>query len=784
MKKETGITGNKVYPKGEPKSLSGILMDYVREVICVVDPNTYEVLFANKTLKDMTKKDITGGLCYNVLHKKDSPCTFCAIAGLKGDSGGPLYREVHNSILKRDFSIASRLIKWPDGRDVVVECAIDITRNKKAESDLKRRLEIERVVKDASARFIGIHNFNDSINRALAEVGRVSTADRVYLCHFQKDGTVMANTHQWCADNIEGREDRFLIYKVKDFPWWMEKLHNNDIIYIENTGNLPDEAKAERESFRDQGVVSVLALPFDVNGELYGYIGFQNFSRHGGWETDDISILRLFAEIVGNAFERRSAEQMLRESGDRYRTIFESTGTATILCDEDMTVSLVSTEFEKLTGYPRYQLEGIKKVTGLFNGIEAEKIKKHYNLRKNGYDPVPGSMETWINDRFQNKKHLIVNISFLPDSSKSIFSFQDITERKIAEQKLEYLGFHDSLTGLYNRAFFEEKMKCFEEQKLCPAAVVMCDFDGLKSVNDSLGHDGGDRLLVAIADILKKTFRPEDIIARVGGDEFAVLLPRDNGENAEVLSRRIIKEANEYSDNTGNARIHVSVSYAARVETSKSMRDVYIEADNSMYREKLHHVKSSRSAVVQTLGKALEARDFITEGHTERIQSLVVYLAEAVGSKRDRLADLRLFAKFHDIGKIGISDSILFKKGPLTHEERRQMKLHSQIGSSIAMSSPDLRPIAEWILKHHEWWNGKGYPLGIKKEKIPLECRMLAIADAYDAMTNDRPYRKAMSCSEAVQELKRCAGTQFDPYLVERFVLLPVIKNSVKQPVK
>lgn len=133
-------------------------------------------------------------------------------------------------------------------------------------------------------------------------------------------------------------------------------------------------------------------------------------------------------------------------------------------------------------------------------------------------------------------------------------------------------------------------------------------------------------------------------------------------------------------------------------------------------------------------------------------------------------ADLRLFAQFHDIGKVGIPDQILFKNGPLTLEEMVIMKRHCEIGYRIAQASPDLLPIAEWILKHHEWWNGKGYPLGLKGEEIPLECRILAIADAYDAMTNDRPYRKALTREEALSEIKKCSGTQFDPRLVDMFL--------------
>ena len=168
--------------------------------------------------------------------------------------------------------------------------------------------------------------------------------------------------------------------------------------------------------------------------------------------------------------------------------------------------------------------------------------------------------------------------------------------------------------------------------------------------------------------------------------------------------------------------------------------------------------------------KALEARDFITEGHANRLQVYVKEMAAVLGMSTRSIFDLCLLAKFHDIGKVGVPDRILFKPGPLTNEEALEMQRHCEIGHLIARSAPDLGPIADWILKHHGWWNGKGYPLGLKGKEIPLECRILAIVDAYDAMTSDRPYRKALSREKALSELKRCSGSQFDPCLVNKFV--------------
>ncbi len=203
---------------------------------------------------------------------------------------------------------------------------------------------------------------------------------------------------------------------------------------------------------------------------------------------------------------------------------------------------------------------------------------------------------------------------------------------------------------------------------------------------------------------------------------------------------------------------------------------LYKEADEYMYREKLHQQQSMKSGIVTILLRMLEARDFVTEGHCERLQDLVAQLATRIGLNERDINDMILFAQFHDIGKVGISDSILFKPGKLSKEEYEEMKRHSEIGYRIAISIPDLVPIADWIYKHHEWWNGTGYPLGLKGREIPVQCRILSIADAFDAMTSDRPYRKALPMEFALKELKKCSGTQFDPEFVEYFI--EMIENN------
>jgi len=345
---------------------------------------------------------------------------------------------------------------------------------------------------------------------------------------------------------------------------------------------------------------------------------------------------------------------------------------------------------------------------------------------------------------------------------------RDITNRKRAENEIKYLSFHDKLTGLYNRTYFEEEIKRLDTRRQLPISIVIGDVNGLKMVNDVFGHDKGDKLLIKISKILKKCFRDDDIISRWGGDEFITILPCTGLENADQIIERIKESCLKQS--TRDLPISISLGLSCKDSYDMDINKKIKEAEDKMYKDKLSDRQDADNSVIYSLLKALDENKFEPEQHIERLRKNAIRLGNELNLPDDVINELDLLATIHDIGKIAISDMIIFKPGKLSDDEWEEMKRHSEVGYRIAQLYLKLSPIAKGILYHHEKWDGGGYPTGIKRNKIPLISRIISIVDAYDAMTNDRPYRKALSKQDAVVELKKNAGTQFDPHLVDKFI--------------
>jgi diguanylate cyclase (GGDEF)-like protein/PAS domain S-box-containing protein len=379
---------------------------------------------------------------------------------------------------------------------------------------------------------------------------------------------------------------------------------------------------------------------------------------------------------------------------------------------------------------------------------------------------------------------MLLNARKIPGESSStnmiLVTIEDITERRKLEKALqeswtrfEYKSFHDGLTGLYNRDYFSEQMAHLGKDlgRSPIVSIILIDIDGLKIVNDTLGHKAGDDLLISAAKIISESFRQVDIIARIGGDEFCIILQGLDYKAALAKKNKLSKSITLYNNDKLSVPLNMSVGVATSLNVQgETIYDIYQRADENMYEYKLIRAGSQKSKVIDMMLSALSERDFVAQGHAERLSVMAQLIANKIHLSDDQTKNLILLAKVHDMGKVGISDKILFKPRKLSKEEFEKMKRHSQIGYDMASRSKQLFHISDLIRHHHEFWDGNGYTEGLKGDQIPLECRIFSIMDAFDAMTNTRPYRKGISKKQAIKELQRCSGTQFEPRLVDEFV--------------
>ncbi|MHB8129591.1 MAG: PocR ligand-binding domain-containing protein [Mobilitalea sp.] len=344
----------------------------------------------------------------------------------------------------------------------------------------------------------------------------------------------------------------------------------------------------------------------------------------------------------------------------------------------------------------------------------------------------------------------------------------DITDLKKREDENRYLSYHDSLTGLYNRRFYEEEIIRLDIEKNLPISIIMGDVNGLKLVNDAFGHDKGDEVLKKAAKSIQGACRLEDIVARWGGDEFVILLPKTNPHQVEAITKKI---GELYSkEQVGALVLGISFGWSTKTNSDEDIYKVLKSAEDFMYKNKVIENASKRGNTINTIINTLHEKNPREEEHSKRVSEICQKIGKAIGCTETEISQLKVVGLLHDIGKIAIEESILNKPGKLTIQEWDQIKKHPDIGFRILSSSFDMLEIADWIKAHHERWDGEGYPNGISGESIPRIARIIAIADCYDAMTSQRSYREALSEEKAIYEISRNAGIQFDPEIARIFI--------------
>lgn len=341
----------------------------------------------------------------------------------------------------------------------------------------------------------------------------------------------------------------------------------------------------------------------------------------------------------------------------------------------------------------------------------------------------------------------------------------DLMKRK---EEIIYLSYHDQLTGLYNRRFFEEELRRLDIKRNLPLTIIMGDLNGLKLINDSFGHTLGDEVIKRVANVMKTGCRAGDIVARLAGDEFVILLSKTGDFEAKQIVKRI-KDLLE-KEVVGSIDISVSFGYGCKYNEEEKVEEIFKFAEDRMYEKKLFESQNMRGKTIKNIINTLRENSKSEREHSFRVSALCKNMGESLGLPESEINELMTAGELHDIGKIAVDDRIINKEGKLTEDEWKEVKMHSEVGYRMLNAVNEMSRIAKYILHHHERWDGNGYPKGLKGNEIPLVSRIITIADAYDAMISKRSYRKELSKEAAVEELQKNAGSQFDPKLVEVFV--------------
>ncbi|MGI6149172.1 MAG: HD domain-containing phosphohydrolase [Limnochordia bacterium] len=652
---------------------------------------------------------------------------------------------------------------------VIAGLAINIRQRKRAqqlvEQNLKRNESLVKILEYQA------ESIQELLDYALRESMSVTGSEIgcIYL-YSEERGELTLNT--WYHELMDECQvgDRQTVSSLEDTDIWGEAVRQRRPI-IRNHFTPPHALK---KGFPEHhaAIKKFMTLPIYDQDNIVAVIGLAN--KKTDYDEMDLWQVTVLMNSVWSTVERKRNEISLKTEKERLKTTLLSVGDGVIATDAHGRVELMNGVAQELTGWSQEDACG-RSFAEVFTLV-------HESTRRPVEDPVEKVLRVGqtvaINDdailvsRHGVERQIADSAAPIRDENGSIIGvivvFRDVSEERAHIREIEFLSYHDQLTGLHNRRFLEQKIQEIDTELNLPISIIMADLDGLKMVNDTLGHIFGDRLLRKAARVIQRNTRACDVAARWGGDEFVLVLPRTTNRDAEKVVARIDRALK--GEKIGAVLVSLSVGWSTKWRSDQDIWDVYKKAETEMYRTKLFQSRSIRGETLHALMAALFEKNQREEQHSKRVSELSQHLGRALGLSVREVKELGVTGLFHDIGKIAVDDRILDMPTPITHEEWQEIMRHPEVGYRLLSAVQDMAPIADYVLAHHERWDGLGYPRGIKGEAIPLAARIIAVADAYDAMTSERPYRESLTKTQALQELQKNASTQFDPRVVEAFL--------------
>lgn len=573
----------------------------LHEIICNPQGEPYDYIFieANAAFEKYTGLKVSyikGKTISEILpYIKNDAFDWISFYGNIALNGGEEEFQQYCSLLGRWFTVNA----YSPEKNYFITFFTDISGN------LKKQSEIQELLYQISKDFVSVksENIESAISDSLEKLGNTIEADRVYIFRYDFDRNTCSNIYEWCSEGTAPRIDKLVEISLDLIPEWVERHISGNALFVNGESDL--KYIEERRHLRLYEIKSLIAVPIIYDNKLYGFAGFNSIKNIHLYSSIEHNLLQNFGQLLLSIMLRKEMEDSVYLKKEIFRTTLLSIADAVVSVGSDENIILMNEAAEKLCGISYKEALG-KPINSIFNFVDSNSKKQcettvdnviktgipekiSDNLSLIGYDgreiPVQYSASAVKNKKMQKKGAVIV--------------IRDVTSERNIQKQAEYLSFHDHLTNLYNRRFFEEELLRLDNIRNLPISFIFMDVNGLKLTNDAFGHEMGDKLLKKIADVIKKECRNDDIVARLGGDEFAVILPKTDSEQASLIMDRITKSAaKEYLQ---SIVVSLAAGCASKVSPDQSVDEIMNIAENNMYSDKIYSGKNMRKMTFERI---------------------------------------------------------------------------------------------------------------------------------------------------------------------------------------